>query len=63
MIGYWLDAVEAGCRFGRDSRVAKPWQNWLLPVVALMNNPYRDPTWVHGYRIGCYIRDAWLRLR
>ncbi len=66
MIGYWMDAVECGCRFGRDrDTVARapyplPLKEWDLLVLHEKN---RDPVWVHGHRIGCYIRDAWLRLR
>lgn len=49
MIGYLMDAVTCGYQFGRDSIVIKSVDN--------------APVWVYSYRIGCYIRDAWRRLR
>ena len=63
MIGYWLAAVKCGYRIGRDGKNAK-----LLaaePTWLVCRQPGKDkhPIWHHGYRIGCYIRDAWQRLR
>ncbi len=61
MIGHWLDAVECGCTFGRDHLrfISSDRIRTMLGWVEMQ----RDPVWVHGYRIGCYIRDAWQRLR
>ena len=53
MMGYWLDAVMLGCTFGRDTKAAE---------LLLLPKAERDSVWQHGYRIGCYIRDAYLRL-
>lgn len=55
-IGHWLDAIECGCRFGPGAKGSSM-------LLLLLKEPWMDPTWVHGYQIGCYIRDAWQRLR
>lgn len=55
MIKHWTDAVECGCRFGPDAK-GSPF------LLLLLSEPWMDPVWVNGYRVGSCLRGAWLRL-
>lgn len=63
MLGYWMDAVKSGYIFGPKGEADFTGIIGFLHSGNRRHARLRRELWHYGYRIGCYIRDAWQRLR